>query len=300
MDERDRRPSFTAVASALIAKLSSQGKAAEYSGFGTCYIEFGGGRIGKVEVTFLASGRDAANRNNSYRSAIQTSGVDFFSGPTPTGTYYEPSIGLRADKNNFGASRCAMDTLSGFVGCTLGEHTGFGRFGIGAVTHHVDTGIFGFQGPRLDWNPAILGHSAFQHYSGNAMLWHAQEQIVGHFRIVSEHRNLASAIERRHAAARNELIPRSVKAATSAREVSGEGGTGLPNGSTKLISQASRRCQECTLQVIMRIEHVVDDAEQLNAWRQLIIRGVQVQHAVTRHLRALVGVVVNKVLATTA
>ncbi len=71
-----------AVASALIAKLSSKGKAAEYSGFGTCYIEFGGGRIGKVEV-------------------------DFFSGPTPTGTYYEPSIGLRADKNNFGASRRA-------------------------------------------------------------------------------------------------------------------------------------------------------------------------------------------------
>jgi len=29
MDERDRRPSVTAVASALIAKLSSQGKAAE-------------------------------------------------------------------------------------------------------------------------------------------------------------------------------------------------------------------------------------------------------------------------------
>jgi sulfide:quinone oxidoreductase len=71
-----------AVASALIAKLRNGGKSKEYDGFGTCYIEFGGGRIGKVEV-------------------------DFFSGPTPTGTYYEPSIGLRADKNNFGASRRA-------------------------------------------------------------------------------------------------------------------------------------------------------------------------------------------------
>jgi sulfide:quinone oxidoreductase len=70
-----------AVASALIAKLSS-GTAKEYDGHGTCYIEFGGGRIGKVEV-------------------------DFFSGPTPTGIYHEPSVGLRADKNEFGSSRRA-------------------------------------------------------------------------------------------------------------------------------------------------------------------------------------------------
>ena len=71
-----------AVASALIAKLANKGKPTEYNGFGTCYIEFGGGRIGKVEV-------------------------DFFSGPTPTGTYYEPSVGLRADKNHFVSSRRA-------------------------------------------------------------------------------------------------------------------------------------------------------------------------------------------------
>ena len=72
----------SAVASALIAKLRNGGKATEYNGFGTCYLEFGGGRIGKVEV-------------------------DFFSGPTPTGTYYEPSVALRADKENFGSSRRA-------------------------------------------------------------------------------------------------------------------------------------------------------------------------------------------------
>ena len=70
-----------AVASALIAKLKG-GQASQYDGFGTCYIEFGGGRIGKVEV-------------------------DFFSGPHPTGTYHEPSIALRADKDGFGASRRA-------------------------------------------------------------------------------------------------------------------------------------------------------------------------------------------------
>ena len=71
-----------AVASALIAKLRNRGEAREYDGFGTCYIEFGGGRIGKVEV-------------------------DFFSGPTPTGTYHPPSAALRADKENFGSSRRA-------------------------------------------------------------------------------------------------------------------------------------------------------------------------------------------------
>jgi len=71
-----------AVASALIAKLRNGGKATEYNGLGTCYVEFGGGRIGKVEV-------------------------DFFSGPSPTGKYYEPSIDLRAEKQLFGSSRRA-------------------------------------------------------------------------------------------------------------------------------------------------------------------------------------------------
>ena len=71
-----------AVASALIARLRRSGQASEYDGFGTCYIEFGAGRIGKVEV-------------------------DFFSGPAPTGNYYEPSVALRADKEVFGSSRRA-------------------------------------------------------------------------------------------------------------------------------------------------------------------------------------------------
>jgi sulfide:quinone oxidoreductase len=71
-----------AVATALIAKIRNAGKAAEYGGFGTCYIEFGGGRVGKVEV-------------------------DFFSGPKPTGSYHEPSGALRAEKDHFGSSRRA-------------------------------------------------------------------------------------------------------------------------------------------------------------------------------------------------
>lgn len=70
-----------AVASALISRLRQAGTAVPYDGFGTCYIEFGGGRIGKVEVDF--------------------------SGPQPTGNYYEPSVALRADKAHFGASRRA-------------------------------------------------------------------------------------------------------------------------------------------------------------------------------------------------
>ena len=71
-----------AVASALIAKVRNSGDATPYDGFGSCYIEFGGGRVGKVEV-------------------------DFFSGPKPTGTYYQPSVAMRADKENFGSSRRA-------------------------------------------------------------------------------------------------------------------------------------------------------------------------------------------------
>jgi sulfide:quinone oxidoreductase len=42
-----------AMAEALIARIRSKGQANLYSGAGTCYIEFGGGRIGKVEVGFF-------------------------------------------------------------------------------------------------------------------------------------------------------------------------------------------------------------------------------------------------------
>jgi sulfide:quinone oxidoreductase len=71
-----------AVASALIARIRGAGEASLYGGAGTCYIEFGAGRIGRVDV-------------------------DFFSGPKPTGTYHEPDIASRVHKEEFAASRKA-------------------------------------------------------------------------------------------------------------------------------------------------------------------------------------------------
>ena len=72
-----------AVATALIARLRNQEAPVTHAGKGSCYIEFGAGRIGRVDV-------------------------DFFSNPDhPTGTYYEPSTALRADKEHFGSSRRA-------------------------------------------------------------------------------------------------------------------------------------------------------------------------------------------------
>ena len=71
-----------AVASALIARLRGQGEATLYAGAGTCYIEFGAGRVGRVDV-------------------------DFFSGPKPTGTYHEPDVASRVHKEHFWASRKA-------------------------------------------------------------------------------------------------------------------------------------------------------------------------------------------------
>lgn len=70
------------MASSLVSRIRGQGEASLYGGAGSCYIEFGAGRIGRVDV-------------------------DFFSGPKPTGTYYEPDVALRADKGRFGASRRA-------------------------------------------------------------------------------------------------------------------------------------------------------------------------------------------------
>jgi sulfide:quinone oxidoreductase len=69
-----------AVATSLIARMRGGERSGTYTGAGSCYIEFGAGRIGRVDV-------------------------DFFSGPSPTGTYHEASVALRADKEQFGASR---------------------------------------------------------------------------------------------------------------------------------------------------------------------------------------------------
>ncbi len=70
------------VASALIAELAGAGERDVHTGRGSCYIEFGAGRIARVDV-------------------------DFFSQSSPTGTFQEPSEVLRAEKDRFGSSRRA-------------------------------------------------------------------------------------------------------------------------------------------------------------------------------------------------
>jgi sulfide:quinone oxidoreductase len=70
------------VAESLIARLRGDEQPDGYSGRGSCYIEFGAGRVGRVDV-------------------------DFLSGPAPTGVFQEPSGALVADKRLFGSSRRA-------------------------------------------------------------------------------------------------------------------------------------------------------------------------------------------------
>jgi sulfide:quinone oxidoreductase len=68
------------VAQALIARARGDEPPPPYDGRGSCYIEFGGGRVGRVDV-------------------------DFLSGPKPTGTFQEPSDAMARDKLHFGSSR---------------------------------------------------------------------------------------------------------------------------------------------------------------------------------------------------
>lgn len=71
-----------AVAASIIARARGGDPATKHAGKGSCYIEFGAGRIGRVDI-------------------------DFLSGPKPTGTYQEPSVALRAEKETFGSTRRA-------------------------------------------------------------------------------------------------------------------------------------------------------------------------------------------------
>ncbi len=70
------------VAQSLIAELKGEGKPSAYTGSGSCYVEFGGSRVGRVDV-------------------------DFLSGPRPTGTFQEPSEALAREKEQFGTRRRA-------------------------------------------------------------------------------------------------------------------------------------------------------------------------------------------------
>ncbi|SKB47242.1 NAD(P)/FAD-dependent oxidoreductase [Dyadobacter psychrophilus] len=67
-------------AASIIADYERGEEPEAYKGNGICYIEFGDGRVGQVNV-------------------------DFFSGPSPFGTYTKASDELVADKEHFGSSR---------------------------------------------------------------------------------------------------------------------------------------------------------------------------------------------------
>jgi sulfide:quinone oxidoreductase len=70
------------VAASVIANAKRGEQPDAYDGRGSCYIEFGAGRVGRVDV-------------------------DFLSGPEPTGAFQEPSGALVAEKEQFGSSRRA-------------------------------------------------------------------------------------------------------------------------------------------------------------------------------------------------
>jgi sulfide:quinone oxidoreductase len=70
------------VAQAVIAEVHGGDPPGRHLGQGTCYIEFGSGRVGSVDI-------------------------DFLSGPTRTGTFNAPSAALVAEKERFGSTRRA-------------------------------------------------------------------------------------------------------------------------------------------------------------------------------------------------
>ena len=69
-------------AEGIIARVRGGAGPAPYTGRGSCYVEFGHGQVGRVDV-------------------------DFLSGPKPTGTFQAPSEALVAEKGVFGSSRVA-------------------------------------------------------------------------------------------------------------------------------------------------------------------------------------------------
>ncbi len=69
-----------AVADDIAARLHGSGAADPYDGRGSCYIEFGGGFVGKVDT-------------------------DFLSGPSPRAPFFGPSQELAAEKDQFASTR---------------------------------------------------------------------------------------------------------------------------------------------------------------------------------------------------
>jgi len=70
------------VAAEIVARRRGGERPEGYGGRGSCYVEFGRGLVGRVDV-------------------------DFFSGPRPTGSFREPSLEIVAEKKHFGSSRRA-------------------------------------------------------------------------------------------------------------------------------------------------------------------------------------------------
>jgi sulfide:quinone oxidoreductase len=68
------------VAEAIVAEVRGESPTGRFDGRGSCYVEFGRGKVGRVDV-------------------------DFRSGPKPTGVFRPPSDELAAEKEHFGASR---------------------------------------------------------------------------------------------------------------------------------------------------------------------------------------------------
>jgi sulfide:quinone oxidoreductase len=68
------------VGAALIANVKGDEQPPPYSGRGSCYTEFGQGKVGRIDV-------------------------DFLSGSEPTGSFEGPSAALANDKQSFGSSR---------------------------------------------------------------------------------------------------------------------------------------------------------------------------------------------------
>ncbi len=72
------------------------------------------------------------------------------------------------------------------------------------------------------------------------MLGDAEEQVEWQLAAVVEDGDAPVAVERRDATAGYERDSRSANAASNASDVSGDGGIGVPNGDTSVISHASR------------------------------------------------------------
>jgi len=67
-------------AASIIADLKGSEPPPDYDGGGSCYIEFGSGLVGRVDMNFL-------------------------SGPSPHGTFMEPSVALAEEKHSFAKTR---------------------------------------------------------------------------------------------------------------------------------------------------------------------------------------------------